>query len=91
MALLNEMSHAFYCPNAQCNEFFEKTYQSLLVVDEVVCPACGTTIDIRESKRSTEPASIGSWFATIGRLAKKRGPTKVIPAFAPTPALPRVE
>ena len=76
MTLLNEMSHAFHCPNAQCNDFFEKTYQSLLMVDAVVCPACGTTIDIRESKRSTEPASIGSWFVTIGRLAKKRGQAK---------------
>jgi hypothetical protein len=76
MALLNEMSHAFHCPNAQCNDFFEQTYQSLLMVDAVVCPACGTTIDIRESKRSIEPASIGSWFVTIGRLAKKRGEAK---------------
>jgi hypothetical protein len=74
--LLDGMSHAFHCPNAQCSEFFEKTYRNLLKADNVVCPACGTTIDIRESKRSAEPASIGSWFVTIGRLAKKRGQEK---------------
>jgi hypothetical protein len=62
MSYFDTMSHSFNCPNAQCGKVFRQTYRSLLQADTVVCPSCGTSIDIRESKLTGD---IGSWFITI--------------------------
>jgi transcription elongation factor Elf1 len=68
ISYFDKMSHSFKCPNAQCSKVFEQTYRSLLQADTVVCPACGTSIDIRGSKLTGD---IGSWFTTIAWLDKK--------------------
>ncbi len=64
----DQMSHTIKCPAPECGKTFEQTYRSLVETDKVVCPACGTTIDIRESKRTGE---IGLWFNTLAELGKK--------------------
>jgi transcription initiation factor IIE alpha subunit len=64
----DQLSHPFQCKNPQCRENFEKPLRSLVIVDEVVCPKCGSTQDIRESKRTGE---IGKDFDTATELDKK--------------------
>ena len=49
---LDEYLHQFRCEAPECRKTFKKVLRSLLHADEVVCPHCGTTIDIRESKSS---------------------------------------
>jgi rubredoxin len=61
----DKLSHHFTCPNPQCGKVFEKTYRSLLYPNEVACPTCGATIDIRESKSAGE---IGRMFDTCQQL-----------------------
>jgi hypothetical protein len=62
------MFHSFKCPNPQCGEVFDESYRRLLELDEVVCPKCGVSKDIRESKRTGE---VGSWINTVAELDKK--------------------
>jgi transcription elongation factor Elf1 len=69
----DQLSHSFTCPNWQCGQVFQETYRRLIHLDEVVCPACGATIDIRESKRTGE---VGSWFNTVAELDKKANEKK---------------
>jgi len=59
--------HIFQCENPQCGNAFEKSLGSLVYANEVVCPKCGTSIDIRESKRTGD---LGLWFSTAGELDK---------------------
>jgi hypothetical protein len=61
----DKLSHSFTCPQAQCGQVFQKTYRSLLYPNEVACPACGATIDIRESKSTGE---IGKMFDRCNQL-----------------------
>jgi hydrogenase maturation factor HypF (carbamoyltransferase family) len=44
--------HPFKCESPQCGETFEESLRSLFHASEVVCPKCGMSIDIRESKRT---------------------------------------
>ena len=69
----DQMSHPFKCAKPQCGEVFNETYRRLLKADEVTCPKCGTSIDIRESKRTGE---IGLWFNTVSELDKKANEKK---------------
>lgn len=62
-----EKFYAFTCENPQCGEGFEQILGSLVEVDEVVCPKCATTIDIRESKRHGD---IAHDFDTANELLK---------------------
>jgi hydrogenase maturation factor HypF (carbamoyltransferase family) len=68
ISYFDQTPHSFTCPNPQCGQVFQEPYRRLLHLDEVACPACGTTIDMRESKRTGE---IGLWFNTIAELDKK--------------------
>jgi hypothetical protein len=65
----DEMLHTFRCENPQCGETFQHLLRRLLDLKEVVCPKCGTAIDIRESKRTGE---IGLDFATASEIDKQR-------------------
>ena len=59
----DEGTHEFKCSAPQCRHVFKKTYRSLLNADEVVCPKCLRSQDIREAKRSGE---LGSRLAELG-------------------------
>jgi hypothetical protein len=64
----DQLLHPFKCPAAQCGQIFKQTYRSLLHENEVICPKCAASIDIRKSKRAGE---IGSWINTVTELDKK--------------------
>ena len=49
---LDQMLYSFTCKNPQCGNDFQHVLRSLLKTDEVICPKCGTTIDIRKTKTS---------------------------------------
>jgi len=65
MSFFDQLSHSFKCPHPQCGKVFKETYRSLLHPNEVACPACGTTIDIRKSKST---GKIGKMFDTCQQL-----------------------
>ena len=65
----DEMQHTFTCSNAQCGERFQETIGRLVQLNEVVCPKCGTTEDIRESKRH---GPIGLEINTTSNIEKER-------------------
>ena len=64
----DQMFYKFACENAECGEVFKPVLRELVNADEVVCPKCGTAIDIRESKRH---GAIGKLFDTASELDKK--------------------
>jgi transcription elongation factor Elf1 len=61
----DEHFHTFKCPGPQCGQVFDETYRRLVKPNEVACPKCGTTIDIRKSKVTGE---IGKWFDTCQQI-----------------------
>ena len=64
----DDFFHDFKCESPKCGETFSHVLRSLLDADEVVCPKCGTAIDIRESKRTGE---IWHDFDNASELEKK--------------------
>ena len=68
ISYFDQMTHPFKCSNPKCGEPFKKPLRSLFHADEVVCPKCGATEDIRESKRA---GSIGLDFHTASELDKQ--------------------
>lgn len=63
----DSMTRQFKCENPQCGKLFEETLRGLIKPDKIFCPACGTAIDISESKRTGE---IGLDFNTASELDK---------------------
>jgi hypothetical protein len=51
---IDEHSRFFKCANPKCGKIFKETYGTLSKANEVICPACRTTIDIRSAKVSSE-------------------------------------
>ncbi len=49
--LLDDWFHQFSCENPHCGNTFTKSLRWLDQANEVICPTCGRTIDIREAKR----------------------------------------
>jgi hypothetical protein len=62
---LDQLTYKFLCSGPQCGNAFEQTLRSLIQAKEVVCPACGATKDIRESRSTGE---IGQWIDTAMQL-----------------------
>ena len=61
----DEMSHRFRCQNVKCRNLFSVVLRRLLEVDKIVCPECGQTMDIRDSKKR---GAIRKDFDTAERL-----------------------
>lgn len=68
---IERASHEFACSNPKCGKTFQESYRRLLESDVIRCPACETTIDIRESKRSREANSVGSWLNAVAEIEKQ--------------------
>ena len=64
----DKMLHTFTCENTKCSKTFQQVLRSLLNADKVICPECGTAIDIRESKRT---GNIGIDFDAADQLDKQ--------------------
>ena len=65
--------HEFQCPSPKCGKSFKELLRSLLNKHEVVCPHCGTAIDIRVAKTS---GKLGLDFSTAAEIDKKRNEKK---------------
>ena len=61
--------HKFVCENPKCGKVFEEVIRRLLKANEVVCPHCGVSIDIRESKGS---GAVGKAIDTADQMNKRR-------------------
>ncbi len=69
ISAFDDTTHTFTCENAQCGHRFNEFLRSLLHMEKVVCPECGTTKDIRESKRT---GPVGLDFNTATEIDKQR-------------------
>lgn len=69
----DKLLHTFHCENPKCGHVFQEVLRRLLKAKEVVCPKCGTAIDISESKRTGE---IGKDFDTADQLDKQAAQKK---------------
>jgi rRNA maturation endonuclease Nob1 len=47
----DQMSHTFHCQNVKCRKVFPIVLRELLKADHVVCPECGHSISIVDSKK----------------------------------------
>jgi hypothetical protein len=52
------LRYSIVCSKAGCNTQFESLLDELMEKDTVLCPACSTTIDIRDSKTNGDLAQI---------------------------------
>ncbi len=68
ISYFDQILYKFTCENTECGKVFQPVLRELVHTDEVVCPKCGTAIDIRESKRH---GAIGKMFDTASELDKK--------------------
>ena len=44
----DQLLYSFICKDPKCGQQFAQTLRSLIKANEVVCPKCGTAIDIRK-------------------------------------------
>jgi hydrogenase maturation factor HypF (carbamoyltransferase family) len=65
ISAFDQLQHEFACPNPKCGNRFKQVLRRLLHVNEVICPKCGTAIDIREAKRTGD---IGKAFDTANQF-----------------------
>jgi acetyl-CoA carboxylase beta subunit len=64
----DQMSHTFHCQNVKCAKAFQVVLRKLLKANKVVCPECGHSISIRESKKM---GAIRKDFDTAEKLDTK--------------------
>jgi DNA-directed RNA polymerase subunit RPC12/RpoP len=69
----DQLLYSFICKDPKCGQQFAQTLRSLIKANEVVCPKCGTAIDIRESRRTGD---IGLTLNDAAELDKQRDQKK---------------
>jgi hypothetical protein len=67
-----QLNYSFVCMEAECGRQFEVPLHALTRIDSVVCPTCGASQDIRESKATGDIAQIMSALTTI-EMARRAG------------------
>jgi hypothetical protein len=65
--------YPFTCHDPKCGKTFQKVLRSLLYAKMVVCPHCGDSEDITESKRT---GAIGKALDTASALDKREAEEK---------------
>jgi hypothetical protein len=75
-SIYDEWLYDLDCANPKCRKRFQKILRSLVNVNEVPCPHCGTVIDIRESKST---GAIGHAFDTANQIDIQRRTEKALP------------
>lgn len=69
VSYFDQIPYTFKCESPECGKQFQKILWSFLQADKVVCPECGMSIGIRESKRHGD---IAKRIDTAQQLDAKR-------------------